>query len=73
MGFDNIVIDENGDLWLGVGSVAIIDYSLNFTKPCPGKVVQVKLSKNERDVPFKVDDILEVFAFSGDGEFKVVR
>lgn len=73
MALDNIVVDENGDLWLGVGSLAIIDYSLNFTKPCPGKVLQVKLSKNENsNVPFKVTDIHEVFSNSGDGTFKCV-
>lgn len=73
MGLDNIIVDENGDLWLGVGSIAIIDYSLNFTKPCPGKVLKVKLSKNENEkVPFKMDDIREVFSSSGEGEFKCV-
>ena len=50
-----------------------LDYSANFTRPCPGAVLQVKLSKLEGgDVPFKVDDIHEVFSDSGQGEFKCV-
>ena len=73
---DNIDVDENGDLWLGVANFAILDYSSNFTKPCPGAVLQVKLSKVTKvegsKVPFKVDDIREVFANSGTGEFKCV-
>jgi hypothetical protein len=71
---DNINVDENGDLWLGVANFAILDYSADFTKPCPGAVLQVKLSKVEDGkVPFKVDDIREVFSNSGNKEeFKCV-
>ncbi len=69
---DNVNFDENGDLWLGVANFAILDYSSNFTKPCPGAVLQVKLSKVEDGkVPFEVDDIREVFSNNGKGEFKV--
>ena len=70
---DNVNFDENGDLWLGVANFAILDYSSNFTKPCPGAVLQVKLSKVEDGkVPFEVDDIREVFSNNGKGEFKGV-
>lgn len=51
----------------------IFDYSSNFTKPCPGSVVQVKLTRNDDSKePFKVDDIREVFANNGTGDFKCV-
>ena len=50
-----------------------LDYSANFSRPCPGAVLQVKLSKMEGgDAPFKVDDIRKVFSNSGQGEFKCV-
>ena len=52
--------------------MAFFHYIANFTKPCPGAVLQVKLSKQNDSVPFKVDDIREVFSNSGDGEFKCV-
>ncbi|XP_028404309.1 serum paraoxonase/arylesterase 2-like [Dendronephthya gigantea] len=73
VGLDNVNVDKNGDLWLAVANMAFLDYIANFSNPCPGAVLQVKLSKQEDDrVPFKVDDIREVFSNSGDGEFKCV-
>ena len=70
---DNVDVDANGDLWLGVANFLYLDYSSNFTNPCPGAVLKVKLSKVENgNVPFKVDDIREVFANSGEGELKCV-
>ena len=70
---DNIVADEDGHLWIGVISFAMMEYNANFTKPCPGSVLQVKLSRVENgNVPFKVDEIREVFSHSGEGELKCV-
>ncbi len=73
MALDNVNFDENGDLWLAVPNIAFLEYISNFTKPCPGAVLQMKLSKVEDGkVPFKVDDIREVFSNSGKGEFKSI-
>ncbi|XP_028404236.1 serum paraoxonase/arylesterase 2-like [Dendronephthya gigantea] len=70
---DNINFDDNGDLWIGLSNYGVTEFASNYTKPCPGAVLQVKLSKQENDrVPFKVDDIREVFSNSGEGEFKCV-
>ena len=66
-------MDEDGDLWLGVPNIAFLGYSADFSKPCPGSVLQMKLTKvDNKNVPFKVDDIREVFSNSGTGEFKCV-
>mgnify|MGYP002803903039 FL=1 len=71
---DNVNVDKDGNLWLGVANIAIVDYSKNFSLPCPGAVLQMKLSKVVEDgkVPFQVDDIREVFSNDGKGEFKCV-
>jgi hypothetical protein len=70
---DNVNVDEDGNLWLGVPHFDMFHYNHNFSKPCPGAVLQMKLSKVEDGkVPFKVDDIREVFSNSGKGEFKCV-
>ena len=70
---DNVNVDEHGDLWLGVPNIVIFDYNTNFSKPCPGSVLQMKLTKvDNKNAPFKVDDIREVFSNSGTGDFKCV-
>ena len=71
MAVDNVNVDTNGDLWLGIANFAFLEYSKNFSKPLPGKALQVKLSKDENGkVPYKVDDVREVFSSSGIGDFK---
>ena len=70
---DNIDVDDDGHLWIGVANFAMMEYNANFTKPCPGSLLQVKLSKLENGrVPFRVDEIREVFSHSGEGDFKCV-
>ncbi|XP_046856650.1 serum paraoxonase/arylesterase 2-like [Xenia sp. Carnegie-2017] len=70
---DNINVDEEGHLWLGVAHFDFVAYSSNFTRPCPGAVLQVRLSKSGNpEVPFNVDDIREVFGNDGKGQVKCV-
>ena len=70
---DNVFVDESNNLWIGsLGQVfACMEYSTNFSKPCPAKVIQVKLSQESKEnVPFKVDDIVEFYSSRGEGNIK---
>lgn len=74
MGFliDNVFLDESNNLWTaGAAGLSYLEYNKNFSKPCPAKGFQVKLSnQNDDKAPFKVDDIIEVYATRGDGDAK---
>ena len=64
-------MDENGDLLIGLINSAIEEFNRNFTKSCPGKVIKIKLREaTSGNGPFEVAHIQEIFASSGDGDFR---
>lgn len=71
---DNINVDDETGNLLTAGltqAPAYMEYNKNLTKPCPSKVFIVKLSdKNSDDVPFKIDNIVEVYSGTGEDDFK---
>ena len=68
---DNIFVDEMGHLWSGAGGIAILEHSKNFSNPCPSRVFQLKLVRDDSDeIPFKLAEVLEVYSNRGDGEVK---
>ena len=55
-----------GHLWSGGTTIALLEFYKNFSKPCPSKVYQMKLVKEESgEIPFTVQEVLEVYSTNG--------
>ena len=69
---DNINIDPTtGYLYVAglTQAMAYTKHNKNLSEPCPSKVFMAKLSEGKNaDVPHEIDDIIELYSSTGEGD-----